>query len=91
MEKEEEKTINASLDRFEDNGYAVVYTDDGKKFDILIELIPGNVKEGARLKVHVRGSTVSKVVTADDNSDTLELERRIKEKLERLKRNQHLK
>ena len=89
MEKEEEKTIRASLDRFEENGYAVMYTDDGKKFDIKRELIPENVKEGARLKIHVQGSKGSNVVT--DDSDTQELKRKIKEKLERLKHNQHLK
>ena len=89
MEKEEEKTIRASLDRFEENGYAVMYTDDGKKFDIKRELIPENVKEGTRLKIHVLGSKVSKFVT--DDNDTQELKRKIKEKLERLKHNQHLK
>ena len=89
MEKEEEKTIRASLDRFEENGYAVVYTDDGKKLDIKRELIPENVKEGTRLKIHVQGSKFSKVVT--DDNDTQELKRKIKEKLERLKHNQHLK
>jgi hypothetical protein len=89
MEKEEEKTIRASLDRFEDNGYAVVYTDDGKKFDIPRELIPENVKEGSRLKVHVQDSKVSKVVT--DDNDAQKVKRKIREKLERLKHNQHLK
>jgi uncharacterized protein YwgA len=89
MEKEEEKTIRASLDRFEENGYGVVYTDDGKKFDIKRELIPESVKEGSRVKIHFQDSKVSKVVT--DDRDAQEVKRKIREKLERLKHNQHLK
>lgn len=85
MEKE---AIKASLDRFEED-YAVVYADDGRRFDVSRDLVPKNTREGTRVKIHVRDSKVIKVMV--DHNDNEELEGKIKEKLERLKSNQHLK
>jgi hypothetical protein len=82
------EVTRASLDRFEDNDLAVVYADDGRRFDVPRELIPKNVKEGDRLKIHLRDSKVIKVIV--DHKDTEELEKKIREKLERLKHNEHL-
>lgn len=84
MEKE---IVKASLDRFEED-YAVVYADDGRKFDVPRELIPKNTSEGTRVKIHLRDSKVIKVIV--DHKDNEELERKIREKLGRLKHNQHL-
>jgi hypothetical protein len=81
------EVARASLDRFEED-YAVVYADDGRKFDIPRELIPNNAKEGARVKIQLRDSKVIRVII--DHKDTEELERKIREKLERLKSNQHI-
>lgn len=85
MEKE---IVKASLDRFENNDLAVVYADDGRKFDVQRELIPMSAKEGDRLRIYLQDSKVIKTVI--DHRGTEELEREIKEKLKRLKRNQHL-
>jgi hypothetical protein len=80
--------VRASLDRFEENDFAVVYADDGRKFDVPRGLIPNDAKEGARLKLHLQDSEVTRIVA--DHEDTSQLQRKIKEKLERLKHNQHL-
>lgn len=85
MEKE---IVRASLDRFEDNDFAVIYADDGRKFDLPRELIPTDAREGDRLRIYLQDSKVIKARV--DHKDTEELERKIKEKLEQLKRNEHL-
>ena len=75
--------VRASLDRFEENDFAVVYADDGRKFDLPKELIPADAKEGDRLRIYLQDTKVIKARI--DHEDTEELERKIKEKLERLK------
>jgi hypothetical protein len=79
--------VRASLDRFEENDLAVVYADDGRKFDVPRGLIPKDAKEGARLKLQLRDSEVTRIIV--NHEDTSQLQRKIKEKLERLKHNQY--
>ena len=78
--------VRASLDRFEENDLAVVYADDGRKFDVPRGLISRKAREGARLKLLLQDSEVIRVIV--DHEDASELEWKIKEKLERLKHNQ---
>ena len=80
--------VRASLDRFEENDIAVVYADDGRKFDVPKGLIPADAKEGDRLRIYLQDTKVIKARI--DHEGTEELTRKIKEKLEKLKGNQHL-
>lgn len=81
--------IKANLDRFEE-GYAVIYCDDGRKFDVPTKLIPEHIIQGSRVIVRLEESgRIIDIVY--DNIETRNLEKQIKDKLERLKHGNHLK
>jgi hypothetical protein len=80
------ETVRASIDRFEE-GYAVVYADDGDKLDIPQELLP-DVRAGTRLILYFEGKELAGV--AVDEQATESARDRIKGKYERLKRGDHL-
>lgn len=79
------EVVKASLDRFE-GGYAVIYSDDGKKFDVPKSMT--DAKAGSRVLLHMEGSCVVKV--EEDRKATDEALDRVKKKYERLKRGDHL-
>lgn len=85
MEKVE---IAASLDRFEEE-FAVAYSDDGTKFDIPKELVPEGGAQGARVRLFLKEGKV--VMVRVDRKEARSLDEKIREKLERLKRGDHLK
>lgn len=80
------ETVRASIDRFEE-GYAVVYSDNGDKMDIARELLP-DVRAGTRLILYFEGEEL--VGVAVDERATESARDRIKSKYERLKRGNHL-
>ncbi|MEO9364111.1 MAG: DUF3006 domain-containing protein [Nitrososphaera sp.] len=85
----EEVEVKASLDRFEGN-YAVVYSDDGRKFDIARALLPKRTRQGARLKLTISSGNDEVTSVSIDREGEKELKKRIREKLERIKRGEHL-
>lgn len=85
----EQIELKASLDRFEGE-YAIVYSDDGKIFDITRTLLPKRTLQGARLKLLVLEN--DKVVSVDIDKEGGEvLKRKIRKKLEKIKHREHLK
>ena len=77
-----------SLDRLEGE-FAIAYSDDGSKFDIPKALVPKDAKQGARVRLQLKEGKVMMVKV--DRKGTRSLDEKIKEKLERLKRGDHLK
>ena len=84
----EEVELGASLDRFEEE-FAVAYSDDGSKFDIPKELVPKGAAQGARVRLFLKDGKV--IMVRVDRKEAKSLDEKIKEKLERLKRGDHLK
>lgn len=83
----EQVEVKASLDRFEGD-YAVVYSDDGRKFDIARKLLPKRTRPGARLKLILENN--DEVISVSiDNKGQKELKKKIREKLEKIKRGEH--
>ncbi|HEX6561966.1 MAG TPA: DUF3006 domain-containing protein [Nitrososphaera sp.] len=80
--------VKASLDRFEGD-YAIVYSDDGRKFDVARTLLPKRARQGARLKLTISENDKVASVSIDREGEK-ELKKKIKEKLERIKRGEHL-
>ena len=80
--------VKASLDRFEGD-YAIVYSDDGRKFDVARTLLPKRARQGARLKLRISENDKVTSVSIDREGEK-ELKKKIKEKLERIKRGEHL-
>ena len=80
--------VKANLDRFEE-GYAVLYCDDGRKFDVSIRRIPKHIKEGSRVAIHIDEGKIIDIFY--EEVETEDLEKQNKEKLERLKHGKHLK
>jgi hypothetical protein len=86
----EQVEVKASLDRFEGD-YAVVYSDDGRKFDIARKSLPKRTRQGARLKLILENSDDDKVISVSiDNEGQEELKKKIREKLKKIKRGEHL-
>jgi hypothetical protein len=80
--------IKANLDRFEE-GYAVIYCDDGRKFDVPTRSIPTNVKQGSRVIVRFEEGKIIDILY--DKEETKKMEKKIKDRLERLKHHSDLK
>ncbi|AFU57996.1 protein of unknown function DUF3006 [Candidatus Nitrososphaera gargensis Ga9.2] len=79
------EVVKASLDRFEGN-YAVVYSDDGKKFDVPKDMI--GAKAGSRIRLYIEGSKIFRVEV--DSKATDEALDKVRKKYGRLKRGDHL-
>jgi hypothetical protein len=79
--------VNGSLDRFEGD-YAIIYLDNGRKIDVPRTLISKRTRQGARLEVLLENGNVIGVET--DYGATRAIDKRIKEKLEKLKQGKHL-
>jgi hypothetical protein len=85
----EQVEVKASLDRFEGK-YAILYSDDGRTFDIAKTLIPKSARQGARLKLLVlRNDKVVRVSIDKEGEEALK--RKIRKKLEKIKRRERLK
>lgn len=80
------ETVRASIDRVEER-YAVVYSDDGNKLDIKLELLP-DVRAGTRLILYFENEEL--VGIAVDEQATESDKDRIRSKYERLKRGKHM-
>lgn len=86
--EEEEVEVKASIDRF-DGEFAIAYSDDKRKFEIPGLLVPIGAKPGSRVWLRLKDD---RVITVDlDREGTKSLDEKIKEKLEHLKRGDHLK
>lgn len=79
------EVVRASLDRFEGD-YAVIYSDDGIKFDVPKDL--ASMKAGSRVLLYVKDGAVVRV-TADKKA-TGDAFERVKKKYDRLKKREHL-
>jgi hypothetical protein len=77
-----EKVVKASLDRFEGD-HAVIYSDDGKKFDVPKNMTT-DVKAGSRVLLYIEDCRILKVEV--DNKATDEALDKVREKYKRLKR-----
>lgn len=80
--------VKASLDRFS-AGYAVIYSDDGRKFDVPKDIIPHDCKAGSRLKLYLDDSGAVARVEMDSKS-TEDAKSRISKRYARLSRGEHL-
>ncbi|NOJ26666.1 MAG: hypothetical protein DA330_01465 [Nitrososphaera sp.] len=79
--------VKASLDRITGN-FAVVYSDDGRKFDVALEVLPRDCPAGSRLVLHLDSGTMSKI--EPDLESSRDARKRISEKHSRLLRGGHL-
>ena len=79
------EVIKASLDRFEGE-YAVIYSNDGIKFDVPKSMT--RAKAGSRVILYVEDGQVLRIEA--DKKATDEAHDRIRKKYKRLKRGDHL-
>ncbi len=81
--------MKAVVDRFEGK-YAVLLLGEGeRKLNVLRNLLPKQAKEGSWLQVEVENESILSAVL--DEAETKNAKQRIAEKLERLRRGDHLK
>lgn len=78
--------VKASLDRFS-AGYAVIYSNDGRKFDVPKNIVPQHCKAGSRLKLYLDNGAVVKLEL--DSKSTDDAKRQISKKYARLSRGEH--
>lgn len=79
------QVVRASLDRFEGD-YAVIYSDDGVKFDVPKDF--ANMEAGSRVLLYVEDGRVVQVKA--DRTATDDALERIKKKYDRLKKGERL-
>jgi hypothetical protein len=79
--------IKASLDRFS-AGYAVIYSSDGRKFDVPKNIVPHDCKAGSRLKLYLDDSGAVAKIELDSKS-TDDAKRQISKRYARLSRGEH--
>lgn len=81
--------MKAVIDRFEGK-YAVLILEEGKRqISVLQDLLPEQAAEGSWLQVEVENESLLSAVL--DEAETDNAKQRIAEKLERLRRGDHLK
>jgi hypothetical protein len=79
----------AVIDRFED-GWAVLLVGEGeRKLDVRRKALPRGAREGHWLQVEVEGETL--LSASIDREETARARQRVLDKLERLRRGEHLK
>ncbi len=82
-------TIAGTFDRLEDE-YAIIYSDeDQRMFTISKKLLPLNLKEGSKVILTLENNTVKKIEF--DKNETDRARKRIRTKLDRLVKGNHLK
>ncbi len=81
--------MKAVIDRFERNMAVLLVGDERRRMDVPRQALPKGAKEGQWLQVEMHGSRLVSVTI--DSEETARAEERIKDKLERLRRGDHLK
>ncbi len=79
----------AVVDRFEDGQAVLLVGDQERRMVVPRKSLPRRVKEGHWLKVEVQGDQL--ISATIDEEETARARQRIAEKLERLRRGEHLK
>ncbi len=80
--------MKAVIDRFE-NGHAVLLVgDEGRRLSVPRKALPRGAREGSWLKVDVEGDQL--VSATIDHEETAAARQRIADKLDRLRRGEHL-
>ncbi|MBV5347940.1 DUF3006 domain-containing protein [bacterium] len=81
--------MKAVIDRFEGEFAVLIVGEDEQRVNVLKKLLPKLSKEGSWLQVEIQDGEV--VSAAMDKEETANAKQRIAEKLERLRRGDHLK
>ena len=81
-------TERAVVDRFEGRYAVLLVGDEGRPLDVLRRQLPRKAREGHWLQIELREGAIVRVVV--DEAATEAARRRIQEKLERLRRGDHL-
>lgn len=81
--------MKSVIDRFEGKFAILIVGDEEQRMNVLKKLLPKHCKEGSWLQVEIEnGEVISAVI---DEEETANAKKRIAEKLERLRRGDHLK
>lgn len=84
------KTLTGTFDRFEDHEFAIVYSDeDQRRFTVSSKLLPSDLKEGSKVILTLENNIVKKIEF--DKNETGRARKRIRTKLNRLIKGNHLK
>ena len=78
----------AVIDRFEGNKAVLSIGDENRQMVVLRKSLPKGVREGVWLQVEVEGDQIISAVI--DEEETARMKERIAEKLERLRKGDHL-
>ncbi len=81
--------MKAVIDRFEGEFAVLIVGEDEQRVNVLKKLLPKLSKEGSWLQIEIQNDEV--VSAAMDEEETANAKQRIAEKLERLRRGDHLK
>ena len=81
-------TDRAVIDRFEGRSAVLLVGDEGRPVDVFRRQLPRTAREGQWLRITLRDGEIVQAVV--DEAATEEARRRIQEKLERLRRGEHL-
>ena len=81
--------MKAVIDRFEGEFGVLIVGEDQQRMNVLKKLLPKKSKEGDWLQVEIQnGEVISAVI---DKEETANVKQRIAEKLEQLRRGDHIK
>ena len=80
--------MKAVIDRFEGNLAVLLVGDEEKKMEVPRKSLPKGAKEGHWLQLEMNGDTILNITI--DEEETARAKQRIAEKLERLRRGEHL-
>ena len=78
----------AVIDRFEDGWAVLLVGDDERKVNVPKKALPRGAREGHWLQVELEGEKL--ISAAIDKEETARARQRVLEKLERLRRGEHL-
>jgi len=81
--------IKAVIDRFEGNKAVLSLGEENRQMIVLRKSLPKGIREGVWLQVEIEGDQI--IAAAIDEEETARTEQRIAEKLERLRKGEHLK
>ncbi len=81
--------MKAVIDRFEGKQAVLILGEGERQLNVPRNLLPKEAKEGSWLQVEIENETLLSAVL--DQAETVNAQQRIAEKLERLRRGDHLK
>lgn len=81
--------MKAVIDRFEGDFAILILGDDEQRINVPRKLLPKKSREGSWLQVEIQEGEIRSAVI--DDEETARAKQRISEKLERLRRGDHLK